>query len=298
MSKDTNTTSHLIGGFAGGLTSSVILQPFDLLKTRLQQSESGNLKTTIKNLQSYKQLWRGTLPSAMRTSIGSSLYLATLNVLRTSISSRKLNQVEILSSSTLPKLSMTENLITGGATRGFVGFILMPITVLKVRYESTIYNYNSLSDSIKSIWKHEGIKGFFNGFAATAARDSPYAGLYVVLYEKFKTLLPTLFNINKASITNEHLFNRKKSAIINSTSAFLAASASTTITAPFDTIKTRMQLEPLKFQKFFKSFSMIIRNEGFKRLFDGLSLRLTRKAFSAGIAWGIYEEIIKFVNRV
>lgn len=300
---ESKTTSHLIGGFAGGLTSSVILQPFDLLKTRLQQSQSGSLRSTIKSLDSYSQLWRGTLPSALRTSIGSSLYLASLNVFRTAIAKGKVQVAQnvpptsTVSSSTLPRLSMAENLVTGGLTRGFVGFLTMPVTVIKVRYESTMYNYNSLWESISSIYSKEGTRGFFNGFAATAARDAPYAGLYVLLYEQSKVSIPKIFNITKASDSNNNLFNFKRSALINSLSAFLAASLATTITAPFDTVKTRMQLEPRKFKGFLKSFGMIVKNEGVLRLFDGLSLRLTRKAFSAGIAWGIYEEIIKVVSK-
>lgn len=32
------------------------------------------------------------------------------------------------------------------------------------------------------------MKGFYQGFTATAARDAPYAGLYLVFYEKSKEL--------------------------------------------------------------------------------------------------------------
>lgn len=33
-----------------------------------------------------------------------------------------------------------------------------------------------------------GVRGLFQGFTATAVRDAPYAGLYVVFYEKGKEL--------------------------------------------------------------------------------------------------------------
>jgi hypothetical protein len=36
-----------------------------------------------------------------------------------------------------------------------------------------------------------GVRGLFQGFTATAARDAPYAGLYVVFYEKGKDLAST-----------------------------------------------------------------------------------------------------------
>lgn len=283
--------SHLIGGFAGGLTSAVILQPFDLVKTRLQQQQSGSIRDTIRSLSSYKELWRGTLPSAVRTSVGSALYLTSLHGFRSLLASDKVAMHKAPSSSSLPKLSMAENLVTGAVSRGFVGFITMPITIVKVRYESTLYRYDSVRGALQSIHETEGIKGFFRGFTATCMRDAPYAGLYVLFYEQCKVLIPKALPQDsidgRLSITS--------AALINSASAFSAASIATAMTGPFDTIKTRMQLQPAKFNHFLEAGATIIREEGARRLFDGLSLRLTRKAFSAGIAWGIYEEIIKFV---
>ncbi|ODV70862.1 solute carrier family 25 member 38 [Cyberlindnera jadinii NRRL Y-1542] len=287
--------SHLIGGFAGGLTSAVILQPFDLVKTRLQQQPSGSIPDTLRTLSSYKELWRGTLPSAVRTSVGSALYLTSLHAFRSVLAKSHNSSATNVSgsSSSLPKLSMAENLVTGGLTRGFVGFVTMPITVLKVRYESTVYQYDSLLGAVRSIHQTEGVKGFFRGFTATCMRDAPYAGLYVLFYEQCKMVLPKML----PNVDTGTTLSVSKSAMINSLSAFSAASIATTITGPFDTIKTRMQLKPLEFTGFWQAGVKIVREEGAIRLFDGLSLRLTRKAFSAGIAWGIYEEIIKYIVR-
>lgn len=283
--------SHLVGGFVGGLTSSVILQPFDLVKTRVQQDSSSTITSTIKGLKSIKELWRGTLPSAMRTSVGSALYLTSLNGLR-SLYSTSSGSGGTVGSSKLPKLSMVNNLITGGIARGVIGVVTMPITVVKVRYESTIYQYKSIGESVRLIWRHEGLRGFFKGVLPTVARDAPYSGLYVLLYEQFKVVMPYILKFDRTASSNGELFSTTKSTLINSASGFIAASVATTITSPFDTIKTRMQLEPQKYTSFFTSLRLISR-DGLTSLFDGLSLRLVRKAFSAGIAWGIYEEIVK-----
>lgn len=295
---DSKPVSHLLGGFFGGLTSSVILQPFDLLKTRVQQQHTGSITEAVRSLSSYKELWRGTLPSALRTSVGSALYLSSLNVFRSLLASSH-NQVALAqSSSALPRLSMLENLVTGGVTRGLVGFITMPITILKVRFESTIYHYNTLGEGLRSIWHKEGLSGFFKGFTATCMRDAPYAGLYVLFYEQSKVVVPKLLpDASPLDLPSQGPVSMTKAALINTSSAFTAASLATAITAPFDTVKTRMQLQPKVFKGFFSAFALIVKREGALRLFDGLSLRLTRKAFSAGIAWGIYEEIIKFVTK-
>lgn len=73
--------------------------------------------------------------------------------------------------------------------RAFAGFILMPISVIKVRFESNMYNYRSLAEASADIFKKEGGRGFFSGFGATALRDAPYAGIQVALYESTKALL-------------------------------------------------------------------------------------------------------------
>lgn len=286
MPNDKSST-HLIAGFTGGLASAVSLQPLDLLKTRRQQTVGLSIASTIRS-QPILSLWRGTVPSALRTSVGSGLYLTLLNSTRSYISFRQ-NGVNLEnSSSKLPRLSSTLNLATGSFARATVGFITMPITIIKVRYESSIYSYSSLIEATRHIAKTEGVRGFFSGFGATTLRDAPYAGLYVLFYEKMKYGLSNAF-----SQGDKGLYSFKKSTMINLTSAVVSSSISTALTAPFDTVKTRMQLEPKKFAKFQKTVLYMLRNER-SRLFDGLSLRLIRKGCSAGIAWCIYEELIKY----
>lgn len=280
-------TRHLYAGFLSGLTSSIILQPLDLLKTRIQQSQGTSLMGSLKEIKTLPALWRGTVPSALRTSVGSALYFTTLNATRTYIanaSSKADAATSQRSSTVLPKLSMHANLLSGAVVRGTVGFLTMPITVIKVQYESTFYNYKSILGAARGIYAQSGIPGFFYGFGVTFVRDAPYAGLYVLFYEKSKDLLNKMIRHPESTVS---------SPAINSSSAFISATLATTITAPFDTIKTRVQLDHNKYPSFIKTAKTIVRQGGFIDLFDGLSLRLMRKAMSAGIAWCIYEELVK-----
>ncbi|KAK6205069.1 solute carrier family 25 member 38 [Scheffersomyces amazonensis] len=301
---------HLISGAIAGLTSAIMLQPLDLLKTRLQQQhqiENKIVRTTIlqelRKLTQIKDLWRGALPSTLRTSIGSGLYLTTLSHLRSTLSTYKVNHhvtpKSTSNTSILPKLSHFENLSIGFIARGMVGFFTMPVTVIKTRYESNLYNYKSILESIRGIYfdssanerstGNGSFRNFFKGSVATLARDCPYAGLYVLFYESLKNeVFPRIINTNETS---------NGSQIINSSSAVLAASISTTITAPFDAIKTRLQLadNSMNTHKSIWQITKLLINEegGFRNLFRGLSLRFGRKGMSAGISWCIYEELIK-----
>lgn len=308
----TSASIHLISGASAGLISAILLQPFDLLKTRLQQQQLQNkqLKTTIskelKKLTTVKDLWRGALPSALRTSIGAGLYFTILSKTRIYISTLKTNN-EASSTSSLPKLSHAENLMSGFVVRAVVGVITMPITVIKTRFESNIYNYNSMYEGFENIYRgtntnpdvappKASLRNFFTGSYATLARDCPYAGLYVLFYESFKNdLMPYLLNPFDSLMRDENAVT--KSTITNSSSAVLAASVATTITAPFDAIKTRLQLNTIHNTKpggIWSTTKLLCQEPGgVKNLFRGLSLRLGRKGLSAGISWCIYEESIK-----
>jgi solute carrier family 25, member 38 len=196
-------------------------------------------------------------------------------------------------SSSLPKLSNLANLTTGAVARASAGFILMPMTVIKVRYESNLYAYTSIAGAGKDILKTEGLRGFFSGFGATAIRDAPYAGLYVLFYEQLKKRLSLLSQ--KVPIGGELAGTMKgsTSASINFGSGVLAAGLATAITNPFDAIKTRIQLQPKEYPNMLYAAKKMIRVDGVKSLFNGLGLRMSRKALSSALAWTLYEELIR-----
>lgn len=170
---------------------------------------------------------------------------------------------------------------------------MMPITVLKVRYESNLYSYRSLFGATKDIFKTEGIRGFFSGFGATAVRDAPYAGLYVLFYEQSKKRLSRLATKVEEKAGGSAALSSSTSAGINFVSGVAAAGLGTTITNPFDAIKTRLQLMPSKYGNMVQAAKMMLRDEGLSSLFDGLGIRIARKAMSSALAWTVYEELIR-----
>ncbi|KAL8948395.1 MAG: hypothetical protein Q9222_005422 [Ikaeria aurantiellina] len=306
-----STAFHFFAGLSTGILSASLLQPIDLLKTRVQQSHSSpSILSTFRAITgtSPLHLWRGTLPSVIRTGLGSALYFSTLNALRQHVStSNKLllpssishsNVTKTSPSSSLPQLSNTANLATGAAARASVGLIMMPITVIKVRYESSLYTYPSLYRAAASILRHEGIRGFFAGFGATAVRDAPYAGLYVVFYEQAKKRLGSLRDVTAdlggTSLTTMRKDMKTSSSVsINFASSVIAAAIATTVTNPFDAVKTRLQLMPGRYRNMVAASRQMVRDEGWRSLFDGLGLRAGRKAASSALAWTVYEELVR-----
>ncbi|KAH6615296.1 mitochondrial carrier domain-containing protein [Boeremia exigua] len=302
-----SSSFHFFAGLSSGILSAVLLQPADLLKTRVQQSRSSTLLGTIRSIASgpnpIRQFWRGTLPSTLRTGCGSALYFSSLNALRRRAALLAAGRADVTivtgdHSSSLPKLSNTANLATGAAARTWAGFMMMPITVLKVRYESSLYAYTSLMGASKDIYRTTGLKGFFAGFGATAVRDAPYAGLYVLFYEQSKRRLSALATkIESTDPSSNAKLSTTTSAGINFVSGVAAAGLGTTFTNPFDAIKTRIQLMPDTYTNLIQAGKKMLAEEGPRSLLDGLGIRIARKAISSALAWTVYEELIRRAER-
>jgi solute carrier family 25, member 38 len=307
---------HFVAGLGSGILSAVLLQPIDLLKTRVQQSGHHSLRRSLAEIRTAPNLlpalWRGTVPSALRTGFGSAVYFTSLNAIRqnaTRIPFLAAHAVPTTStSSSLPKLSNTGNLLAGTTARTFAGFLLMPLTVIKVRYESSLYNYKSIALAVADIGRMEGLRGFFAGFGATAVRDAPYAGLYVLFYEQSKKRLSAAFgngSIRPAAGSEAPgrgksggkqeaaMMGVSRAALINFSSGMIAGAGCSAVSNPFDAVKTRIQLQPGQYRNTWQAARRMFAEEGFRSFLDGLALRMTRKALSSALAWTVYEELIR-----
>ncbi|KAF3901390.1 Mitoferrin [Arthrobotrys entomopaga] len=274
-----NNLKHFSSGLAGGVVSAIVLQPADLLKTRVQQTRHNNLPTIIRMIlvsgAPISTFWRGSIPSAIRTGVGSGLYFASLNILRKSIQGPQRQPTPLT------------NLLTGSVARVFAGFVMMPITIIKVRYESTFYNYKSMSHACRDIFTKEGLRGFFSGFGATAVRDGPYAGVYVSFYEGSKGVFQKLYHTTaRAGVVDPE----QSATLVNLSAGLTAGVLATAVTNPFDALKTRIQLFPETYTNMWVAGKKVVSEGGVRALFDGMGLRMARKALSSAVMWTAYEE--------
>ncbi|KAI0084184.1 solute carrier family 25 member 38 [Irpex rosettiformis] len=297
-----NVSQQLISGALSGFASGICLQPFDLLKTRMQQGDGSavpakhgqrilHVTREVIRTNGFSGLWRGTTATLLRNVPGVAMYFTGLTQLRTLMATSPYFASMQASSqhthgSTLPKLSVQGNLLAGATARVAVGFVLNPFTVLKARYESNLYNYNSLWGAFRSLARG-GPSELFLGFWPSAIRDAPYAGLFVVFYEIIKQetgkLLPSNSSVQAASV---HSFAAASSGAI-----------ATLITHPFDVIKTKMQVRSEKrYHGVLQTSATIWKQRGIEGFFDGATLRLSRKVLSSMIGWVVYEGILIFIK--
>ncbi|WFD32775.1 hypothetical protein MSPP1_003826 [Malassezia sp. CBS 17886] len=263
-----------VGG-AAGLCSCVLLQPMDLLKTRMQQERVGTSGAPTQRLvhavrsvlqhNGWRGLWRGTVPTVARNVPGVAAYFYTITEMRWLVARW---HVPVLShaapqaargthGSTLARLSTPGNLLTGAAARVAIGFVLNPITVVKARFESSHYardSYPTIASAFRGIYHDGGPRAFFRGFSATALRDAPYAGVYLAIYEQQKHFFSSFAQRLHAGEAHGRIDYTGEWWVVSASSTYtprasltaglVAGTLATVLTHPFDIVKTRMQTTP------------------------------------------------------
>ncbi|KZP14097.1 mitochondrial carrier [Athelia psychrophila] len=245
-----------------------------MLKTRVQQGDGALQRNTAAIVRGIIQkdgvrgLWRGTAPTLLRNVPGVALYMTSLTQLRTVMSGSPYfatarTDVDGKHASVLPKLTVQGNLISGATARVAVGFLLNPMSVLKARFESNLYAYESLYGSLATIVR-QGPNELLRGFFASSLRDAPYAGLFVVFYEGIKRetsiLLPSTSGAYSAGI---HGF-----------SAAAAGAIATMATHPFDVIKTKIQVRSEdRYHGFLRTVRTVWRQRGVSGFFNAQASR-------------------------
>merc|ERR1711976_718181 len=95
---------------------------------------------------------------------------------------------------------------------------------------------------VRDLVATQGLRGLWNGYTATLLRDVPFSALYWPLYESTRDTLRRWAAIRERRSLYT-LTVQENSFLINFVSGALAGSVASTITLPFDVIKTIKQIE-------------------------------------------------------
>ncbi len=265
--------SFLAGSFSG-TCSTILFQPLDLIKTRVQNnaSKSSNHKAIavfrqVLRTERVVGLWRGVTPSITRTVPGVGLYFGSLHWLQS------------VTGETKPSSPLSA-VCLGAAARTVAAAAMIPVTVVKARFESGQYNYQRMSHAFSSIYTREGVRGLCLGLAPTVVRDAPFSGLYLMFYTQLKHHLPTEDT-------------KDRSSLANFSCGLVAGFLASTVTHPADVVKTKMQLHPSLYSSVRVTVFKVMTLSGPRGFLVGLAPRMLRRTLMAALAWTVYEEIMK-----
>ncbi|XP_026952889.1 mitochondrial glycine transporter isoform X1 [Sagmatias obliquidens] len=173
-----------------------------------------------------------------------------------------------------------ESVILGVGSRSVAGVCMSPITVIKTRYESGRYGYESIYAALRSICHSEGYRGLFSGLTATLLRDAPFSGIYLMFYNQTKNI-----------VLHDQL-DTVLVPVVNFSCGVFAGILASLVTQPADVIKTHMQLSPMKFRWIGQAVTLIFKDYGLRGFFQGGVPRALRRTLMAAMAWTVYEEMM------
>uniref|UniRef100_A0A0K0EBN4 Citrate transport protein n=1 Tax=Strongyloides stercoralis TaxID=6248 RepID=A0A0K0EBN4_STRER len=279
------------GTVIGGLTGAIeicITYPTEYVKTQLQLDERSAspkykgpidcVKQTLKN-HGFFGLYRGLSVLLYGSIPKSSFRFGTFEYLKGKVMDERGN------------LTPVQRLYCGlGAGFSEAFFVVTPMETVKVKFinDQTLKEpkFKGFFHGVRCIVRQEGMKGLYQGLAATMAKQGSNQAIRFFVMETLKDWYRD--GDNTKSISKP----------IIGMMGVLAGAASVYGNTPIDVVKTRMQsLERHKYKSTLDCAIKIWKNEGFFAFYKGTVPRLSRVCLDVGITFVIYDSIMEFLAK-
>ncbi|KAL1464849.1 hypothetical protein WDU94_004460 [Cyamophila willieti] len=252
---------HLIAGVTGGVTSTIILHPLDLLKIRFAVSDGrspnpnynnlSNAVHTIFRQEGVRGLYKGVTPNIWGSGSAWGLYFLFYNTIK----------AWIQQGNTTTPIGPTMNMVAA-AEAGILTLVMTnPVWVVKTRlclqYSNdkvpTSLRYSGMMDALYKIYRVEGVRGLYKGFVPGMFGVS-HGAVQFMVYEEMKSHYTQHYGL------------------------------------PLDS--------KLKKVSFMCNLCLFCRYEGSRGFYKGLSVNLIRVIPATMITFGVYENVSRFLLRV
>ncbi|XP_042492472.1 mitochondrial carrier protein CoAc1 [Macadamia integrifolia] len=288
---------ELIAGGAAGAFAKTAVAPLERIKILLQTRTEGfhslgvyqSLKKLLKQ-EGVLGFYKGNGASILRIVPYAALHFMTYEQYRCWI----LNNYSALG--TGPFI----DLLAGSAAGGTAVLCTYPLDLVrtKLAYQVTdtrgsISNvgntyhiqpaYRGIKDVFRSVYKEGGVCALYRGVGPTLIGILPYAGLKFYIYEVLKKHAP-----------EEH----QKSIVMRLSCGALAGLFGQTFTYPLDVVRRQMQVQGLRpsiqqgdpgYKSTMEGLTTIIKNQGWRQLFAGLSINYLKIVPSVAIGFTAYD---------
>lgn len=182
-----------------------------------------------------------------------------------------------------------------GASAGICATtVTYPLDLLRTRFAAQGPDriYTSILRSIQQIHAREGAKGFFRGIGAGISQVVPYMGLFFAIYSSthpYLALSPLPF---------------VQFGSPDAVAGVIASVCAKTAVFPLDTVRKRLQVQgpdraryvhrniPLYEGGVFNTLNCILRVEGLRGLYRGLTVGLLKAAPSSAVTMWTYERVL------
>ncbi|XP_023329941.1 solute carrier family 25 member 40 isoform X2 [Eurytemora carolleeae] len=238
----------------------------------------------IAKVEGVGSLWSGLSPTLVLAVPTTMVYFTTYEQLKKMINKRFNTVVQ--------GEPVWVALASGGLARIWAVTLVNPLELVRTKMQSQKMAFYQVKSCLSELIKQRGIQGLWSGYTATLLRDVPFSALYWPLYEGTKKLF------EKKMLLGHDAF------LINFLSGAAAGTVASTITLPFDVVKTTKQIELGEtmigggstgvIRTNSEIFRDILKQSGPRGLFAGLTPRILKVAPACAIMISSYEFFKKF----
>lgn len=159
--------------------------------------------------------------------------------------------------------------------------VLVPGELIKQRLQ--MGQISSVAEGFSTIWKNEGILGFFTGYSGVCLRDVPYTMMELGIYDNLKSMYIN-WKSERSSDGEDYQITQWDEII----AAAITGGIIGYLTAPLDNIKTKLMVD-VGYSGFFDCVSKTVSANGLGALFNGGGARVAWLMPFTAIYLPVYE---------
>ncbi|TRY72311.1 hypothetical protein TCAL_05380 [Tigriopus californicus] len=291
---------HLVAGVSGGVVSTLILHPLDLLKIRFAVDDGKSIEKhrpqysslrhafrSIFQQEGVRGLYKGVTPNVAGAGTAWGFYFLFYNSIKTEL--QEGNSKTQLS----PGLHMMAAAQAGALTLAMTNPIWVVKTRLCLQYggdelaqaKDPSKTYKGMVDALYKIGKYEGIRGLYKGFVPGLWGVS-HGAIQFMAYEEMKS---------SYNIFNQHPIDHKLGTLEYLFFAALSKLFAAVTTYPYQVVRARLQDQHSEYKGAVDCVQKILRIEGGWGLYKGLRPNLLRVVPATAITFTVYEKTSQYM---
>lgn len=314
---------HLIAGIAGGVLTSLILHPIDLIKVRLQVQDGKQYRGIVQAVtktwrnEGLTGFYRGVGPACWGSGASWGLYFHFYEAAK-----------RRMARSDGAGLSTWQHIYAAWEGGTLTCLLTNPLWLIKTRMQlqgqgvngtgvaassassssaSALKPYRGIVDAVSSIIREEGFLGLYRGLLPALLLTS-HGMIQFAAYEEAKRAMPAIEQaLYPSSSSSEAPASvsvdsaATHSAFVSSYLFFAAASSkavATTATYPYQVLKARLQQRQSQelYKGFVDCFRRVWQNEGWRGFYRGFGANLLRVAPQSALTLSAYEATRKWLD--
>ncbi|XP_014788605.1 calcium-binding mitochondrial carrier protein SCaMC-2 [Octopus bimaculoides] len=260
---------YLVAGGTAGAVSRTCTAPLDRLKVLQQVHGKSGIRSGFKHMLEeggVKSLWRGNGINVFKIAPESALKFSFYENIKSLFKKDK------------HELGMAERFISGSLAGAISQTIIYPMEVLKTRLAvRKTGQYKGIFDCAKQLLANEGLSCFYKGYIPNLIGILPYAGIDLCVYETLKSM----YLARSKSKQDPSIFVILACGTISSTCGQLTS-------YPLALVRTRLQAHGAS-HTMTSMFKDILRKDGFRGLYRGLTPNFMKVAPAVSISYVVYE---------